>query len=217
MAQTFLYIETDGVVYLVERDGQMTMPTSNDSLPFEIEEKVEMEVEDEQVIFCNPILNHYPAEWHHKDEIPGQNDIDPLVKMVVNRTLPRVVVEAIIVKDGNLLLVKPSRGFNKGYWTLPGGFVSYGESPADAVIREVREEAGAKSKVEKMLGVETFVGKGTYFTWHMFFFKVELLTMQFKPAADEIEEVKWFELQDGLSQLHGIKKMKISKYIDELT
>ena len=216
MAEKYFYIETDGVVYLIERDGQLSMPAQHDELPFEIEEKVQMEVEDQSVVFCNPILDYYPSEWHHKDEIPGQANVDPLVKMVVNRTLPRVVVEAIIVRDGQLLLVKPSRGFNKGYWTLPGGFVSYGEAPEDAVVREVLEEAGAQSQVLEMLGVETFVGKGTYFTWHMFFFKVELLSDKLSPAADEIEEVRWFELREGLDQLHGIKKMKISKYIEQI-
>jgi len=201
------------MVYLIEEDGLFHMPKASDSLPFKIEQKTEMRFEDNTVIYCSPYLEEHPFHWHHKDVLPGQNNVAPLVRMAVNRTLPRVVCEAVIIENGNLLLVKPSRGFNKGHWTLPGGFVSYGEPPEEAVIREVKEEVGAESELTELLGVETFVGRDSYFTWHMFFFKVALLTHHFDPPPDEIEEVRWFELSDGLERLYGIKKLKLSKYL----
>lgn len=49
-----------------------------------------------------------------------------------------------IVRDqaGRLLLVRRGREPGRGLWSLPGGRVEPGETAADAVVREVREETG---------------------------------------------------------------------------
>lgn len=58
-------------------------------------------------------------------------------------------------EDGvEVLLTKISpRGFHSGSWTLPGGGVDHGESPADALAREIREECGVTAEVGALLDV----------------------------------------------------------------
>jgi ADP-ribose pyrophosphatase YjhB (NUDIX family) len=51
--------------------------------------------------------------------------------------------------DGRLLLVRER---SDGGWTLPGGWADPGESPGEAVTREVMEEAGIKVRPVKLIG-----------------------------------------------------------------
>jgi len=212
----YLYIETDGMLYLVKQGERWVLPSAEDGprggIPFAFEAKATMRVGGHEVVYCVPQLDHHPRDWHPKDEIPGRDDVEPLVRMAVHHTLPRVVVEALIAKDDRVLLVKPSRGFNRGTWTLPGGFVSYGESPQEAVEREVEEEVGTPCRVGRLLGVYSFVGKESSYTWHMFTYEVEVLGEAFRPAADEIEEVRWVPLEEALGLVHGIKQRILRDY-----
>jgi 8-oxo-dGTP diphosphatase len=56
----------------------------------------------------------------------------------------RVPCAGAVVRDqaGRLLLVRRGREPSRGRWSLPGGRVEAGETAADAVVREVREETG---------------------------------------------------------------------------
>lgn len=61
----------------------------------------------------------------------------------------------LIVKDDCVLLVKIAYGANKDCWMLPGGLVDEGESPEQAAVREVREEAGVQALPLRLIGVRT--------------------------------------------------------------
>jgi acetyl-CoA carboxylase carboxyl transferase subunit beta len=58
--------------------------------------------------------------------------------------VPTVLAAGAVVRDaaGRLLLVQRGHDPEAGRWTLPGGRVEPGESPAQAVVREVAEETG---------------------------------------------------------------------------
>jgi ADP-ribose pyrophosphatase YjhB (NUDIX family) len=63
---------------------------------------------------------------------------------------PKVDVRAAVFQDGRLLLV---RELEDGCWTLPGGWADVGQSAAESVEREVREESGYLVKAVKLLAV----------------------------------------------------------------
>jgi 8-oxo-dGTP diphosphatase len=69
----------------------------------------------------------------------------------------RLAAYAVCIEAGRVLLarcVSPKGGTN---WTLPGGRVEQAEDPFDAVVREVAEETGCDSVVERLLGVDSRV------------------------------------------------------------
>jgi 8-oxo-dGTP diphosphatase len=64
---------------------------------------------------------------------------------------PLVGVGAVIVQEGRVLLIRRGRDPMKGHWTLPGGVLEVGESLAEGVAREVREETGLKVEVLELV------------------------------------------------------------------
>jgi ADP-ribose pyrophosphatase YjhB (NUDIX family) len=76
--------------------------------------------------------------------------------------LQRLAVYALVRRDGDVLLTRISPlGAHPGAWTLPGGGLDHGESPRDAVAREVREECGIDCEVGELLDVHDTHFEGT--------------------------------------------------------
>ena len=61
------------------------------------------------------------------------------------------VVAAVIEKDGRFLLCKRGPGGNCPFlWEFPGGKIEEGETPFDAIIREIREELSVEIEPEEI-------------------------------------------------------------------
>lgn len=63
---------------------------------------------------------------------------------------PKVDVRGVVFREGRILLV---REVADGLWTLPGGWADAGESPREAVEKEVAEESGFDARAVKLLAV----------------------------------------------------------------
>lgn len=61
------------------------------------------------------------------------------------------VVAAVICRDGKLFATQRGYGEQKDGWEFPGGKVECGETPQDALIREIREELDAEIQVDRFL------------------------------------------------------------------
>jgi len=73
---------------------------------------------------------------------------------------PLLTVDAVItIFDGRIIFIRRKNPPYKGSWAFPGGFVEYGETVEEAVIREVREETGVIIKIQDLLGVYSDPGR----------------------------------------------------------
>jgi mutator protein MutT len=55
---------------------------------------------------------------------------------------PAVGVGGVVIRDGRVLLIRRGKEPLRGRWLVPGGTVELGETLAQAIVREVREETG---------------------------------------------------------------------------
>jgi ADP-ribose pyrophosphatase YjhB (NUDIX family) len=64
---------------------------------------------------------------------------------------PKVDVRGVAFQGDKILLVRER--FDDGRWTLPGGWADVNESPAEATVREMREETGYETRAVKLLAL----------------------------------------------------------------
>ena len=70
-------------------------------------------------------------------------------------TETEVCVGAVVRRKNSVLLVRQSPGHPlERQWTIPWGQIDRGESPTEAVMREIEEEGGVAAQVEGLLGVQ---------------------------------------------------------------
>ncbi len=126
---------------------------------------------------------------------------------------PEVCVGAIAVDDERLLLVRRGRGPAAGRWSVPGGRVQWGETLAEAVVRELAEETGLEGVCEGLVDWVERVGANHHFV--IFDFMVQVLVPATPRAGDDAAEAAWVPLDqvadlmlvEGLAELlhaHGI-------------
>jgi 8-oxo-dGTP diphosphatase len=75
----------------------------------------------------------------------------------LSESRPVVRVCAAIVRDGAILMVRHAHD-GQAYWTLPGGGVEPGETPEQAIVREVQEEVSVVGTVGARLFERMFEG-----------------------------------------------------------
>jgi 8-oxo-dGTP diphosphatase len=82
---------------------------------------------------------------------------------------PRIRVAALIVRGGQVLLVK-HRKDNQEYWMLPGGGVDLGEGLTEALSRELEEETGLQILPGRLLlAVDTIAPDASRHVVHLIF------------------------------------------------
>ncbi len=128
-------------------------------------------------------------------------------------THPEVAVGAVVVDHDRLLLVRRGHGPAAGRWSVPGGRVEVGETLAEAVTRELREETGLEGVCGPLLGWVERLDPTHHFV--ILDFEVTLMGEDQPVAGDDATEARWVELHevselalvDGLTEFlhdHGI-------------
>ena len=61
------------------------------------------------------------------------------------------VVAALIVHDGRIFATQRGYGEWRGWWEFPGGKLEPGETPEEALVREIREELATEISVDRFV------------------------------------------------------------------
>lgn len=107
------------------------------------------------------------AAWHPlagvlDGTVPATNLVQEALADHVRHRLQRVAAYALFCRDDEVLLTRISPlGHHSGWWTLPGGGVEHGESPAAALVREVAEECGVTCTVGRLIDAHDVHFQGT--------------------------------------------------------
>lgn len=76
----------------------------------------------------------------------------PACNRIIFRDL-KVAAGVLVEHEGKVLLVRRSTGLHQGLWSFPAGFVEFDEHPAEAALRECREETGLEVELTGILDV----------------------------------------------------------------
>lgn len=126
----------------------------------------------------------------------------------------------VILKGNKIALIRKARGGYKGKLDLPGGGIEHTETPEEALVRELQEEAGVTVTKYELFGVPS-----SNILWQMteeikedlhhigIIYKVEIKEENVKEEPDGIdsEGCNWYDIKD----LNKEELSPFAKYVIE--
>ena len=101
------------------------------------------------------------------------------------------VVAAIIVENGRVFATQRGYGDFKDGWEFPGGKIEAGESPEQALVREIREELDTEIRVERLLRTVEWDYPTFHLSMDCFICKIESGDLHLR----EHEAARWLDLE----------------------
>ena len=117
--------------------------------------------------------------------------------------------QALVERDGRVLLGRRAFDPGAGLWDLPGGFLEEAEAPLDGLHRELREETGLEVAADEFFGIwlQEYAGR-----------TVLCLTWLARPVGgeerpgDDLVELRWF----APGELPGPDELAFSSFVEIL-
>ena len=118
------------------------------------------------------------------------------------------VVAAIIIKDDHVFATQRGYGDFKGWWEFPGGKIEAGESPEEALVREIHEELDTEIEVGELLETVEWDYPNFHLKMHCYICSQKSGSLQLNEHSaaawlnkDTLHSVKWLPADEGLITL----------------
>ncbi len=108
-------------------------------------------------------------------------------------------VVAAVIREGDKIF-STARGYGeyKGWWEFPGGKIEQGESPEQALAREIREELSAEIEVGELIATVEYDYSAFHLSMDCFWAAIKSGQLELKEAEaarwltkEELDDVKW--------------------------
>lgn len=131
---------------------------------------------------------------------------------IVQPIRPQIAVSAAIFRDGKVLLTRRARSPAKGFYSLPGGRVEFGELLHQALAREIDEETGLDIEIIGLAGwrevLPAAAGAGHYLIMS---FAARWVARE-PVLNDELDDYRWIAPE----ALAGLGDLKLTGGLEEV-
>lgn len=109
---------------------------------------------------------------------------------------PMLTADCVVVRGGDVLLVRRGNDPFRGCWALPGGFMEMDEDIAHCAIRELREETGLAVAAAdlRLVGVYSAPGRDPRGRTVTVAYRVDVPEGTCPTAGDDATEAHWWPL-----------------------
>ena len=126
-----------------------------------------------------------------------------------------LTVAAIVERNGRFLMIE-ERSSGRIVITQPGGHIEPGESPEQAMVREVLEESGCHVSATGLLGVYLWVHPQTGQQYLKVIYEAELLSHDPTLDLDEgIRAMHWYSADDIRARHRDLRTPVVLRCIDD--
>ena len=113
--------------------------------------------------------------------------------MDVQRSMKAVNVVAAVIRDrGRVFATQRGYGENKDGWEFPGGKIEHGETPQQALVREIEEELDTRIEVGELLTVIEYDYPAFHLRMQCFWCRI----VEGTPVLKEHEAARWLGLEN---------------------
>ncbi len=120
------------------------------------------------------------------------------------------VVAAIIVKNNKIFATQRGYGEWKGFWEFPGGKIEEGETPQQALMREIKEELDTAIEIAGFFDTVEYDYPNFHLSMDCFICTVaseEIILKEHEAArwldSESLHSVSWLPADDGLIRKCG--------------
>lgn len=123
--------------------------------------------------------------------------------------MKRIEVVAAVLREGNRIFAT-ERGYGawKDWWEFPGGKMEPGETPEEALTREIREELDARIRIGRLIDTVEWDYPDFHLTMHCYLCTLAAPALHLKEheaarwlSYAELHDVRWLPADDGLLPL----------------